>query len=53
MKRDFCYCNGKRCAIKDSCVRYVEGKHIPKNEDGWWWMEECEEDRPAYIGTSS
>ena len=49
MNRDFCYCNGLRCILKGRCVRYLEGKNLPKDEEGWWWMNSCEGHK-AYIG---
>lgn len=51
-KKDFCYCNGVHCSIKEWCVRYVEGLKA-KSEDGNLWMDECEEDRPCYIATET
>lgn len=52
MKRDFCYCNGKNCAIREHCVRHVDGRKAGKEEiDSLWWMDDCGEDRDAYIPT--
>ena len=51
-KKDFCYCKGVHCSIKEWCVRYVEGLKA-KSEDGHLWMDECEEDRPCYIATET
>lgn len=48
MKRDFCYCKGVRCAIKQWCVRYLDGIRA-MSEEGHWWMDECNENREAYI----
>lgn len=47
--KDFCYCNGYRCALKEHCVRYLEGMKIPSDEAGWWWMSDCGDERIAYI----
>lgn len=47
MKNIFTYCKGKCCAIKEHCVRYKEGLGLP--EGNWWWMEDCSDNRPAYI----
>lgn len=50
MKTDFTYCTGNRCALRDHCVRYINGL---KAEDGecadTWWMNDCGEERGAYI----
>lgn len=48
-KRDICYINGYRCALKEYYVRYVEGRNIPKNKAVWWFMSDCGDDRIAYI----
>lgn len=47
--KDFCYCNGYRCALKEHCVRYLEGLKVPSDEAGWWWMSDCGDERIAYI----
>ncbi len=49
MKKDFCYCNGKGCAIREHCVRYVDGCKARKDDTQHTWMDECGEDRVAYI----
>lgn len=46
---DITYCNGHRCAIKEHCVRYLEGVKIPSDEVVWWWMNDCGDERIAYI----
>lgn len=49
-KRDFTYCNGKRCALKEHCVRYIEGQNVPKDVEGFWWTDHCDEHtRDMYI----
>jgi len=45
---EFCYCKGTSCTLREHCVRYLEGLNIPQG-NGWWWMEDCEEERNAYI----
>ena len=54
MNRDFCYCNGVGCAIKEHCVRYVDGLKA-KGDDGCHnWMDACDvETRNAYIPTKT
>jgi len=49
MKLDYTYCSGIRCAIKEFCFRYTEGCKVPKDGSGYWWMEDCGEDREAYV----
>ena len=53
LNRDFTYCLGKDCSMRDTCYRYVEGKKIPSSSDeGWWWCESCStEYRDGYIKT--
>ncbi len=49
MNRDRTYCNGKGCAIKETCTRYTEGKAIDTSAQGYWWMEHCDiEHRTGY-----
>lgn len=47
--KDFCYCNGNDCSVKEHCIRYVEGKNIPTDEQGWYWMNDCGSERIGYI----
>lgn len=52
MKQDFAYCKGYRCALKEHCVRYRDGQRIPNDEVSLhWWMEDCGDERIAYIDT--
>jgi hypothetical protein len=51
MKNDFTYCKGDRCALKEHCVRYVDGLRLP--EGSWWWMTDCGTEREGYIDTDS
>lgn len=52
MSRDFNYCNGKGCALKNHCVRYVEGRNIPNDAEGYWWIENCNEsNRDMFLST--
>lgn len=54
---DITYCKGKKCGIRDSCKRYLEGRSIAEalavtflHPDYTWWMENCnEENREGYI----
>ncbi len=49
MNRDRTYCKGQGCAIKESCIRYNEGKGIDPSAQGYWWMEQCDvENRTGY-----
>lgn len=48
--KDFCYCLGQGCSLKDKCVRYLDGKKITDSKEGrWWFMEECGIERNGYI----
>lgn len=49
MNKDFCYCNGNGCAIKEHCVRYREGLQARKQKGEFLWMDECGEERDVYI----
>ena len=49
MNRDFTYCKGERCAIKEHCTRYLNGLKIDPKANGWWWMNDCGEYRHGYI----
>lgn len=51
MKRDFTYCKGIGCAIKESCVRYIDGLVAMQDEEQHWWMEDCGEYRDGYINS--
>lgn len=48
MNDDMTYCQGKGCSLRESCLRYVEGK--PLSEGFHWWMQHCDpEFRDGYI----
>jgi len=49
MNKDFNYCYGRGCILKEHCIRYTEGQKIPLLEEGWWWMDNCGENREGYI----
>lgn len=50
INKDFTYCNGKGCALKEHCVRHLSGLRVPKDVSGYWWMECCDEEtRNGYI----
>ena len=51
MKRDFTYCTGKYCsqALREHCIRYIEGQKVPKDAEGFWWMDGCGDNREGYI----
>lgn len=48
---DFTYCKGNRCALREHCVRFVEGCKLP--EDNMEWMQSCDElTRMGFIETA-
>lgn len=48
MNNDFTYCKGNGCAIREHCVRYLEGLELPDGD--WWWMMNCDElNRDGFI----
>ena len=49
--KDFCYCNGYRCALKEYCVRYVNGGKAKLDDCNHTWIDDCGEDRIGYIET--
>lgn len=49
MNKDFCYCNGYSCALKDNCIRYTNGKSVPVDAKDYWWMDDCGDERIGYI----
>lgn len=48
--RDFQYCKGVGCPLRERCVRYVEGLGLP--EGNWWWQYDCGEDRNDFLPKS-
>lgn len=47
---DITYCKGNRCALREHCVRYVEGLSLP--DGNWWWMDNCDETiRDGFVET--
>lgn len=49
MNKDFTYCIGKNCNLKENCIRYLEGKTVP-SDGSFYWMEHCSEEyREAYL----
>lgn len=48
MSNDFAYCKGKQCALREHCVRYLDGLKL--SDGNWWWMESCNDiTRDGYI----
>ena len=46
-------CEGIGCLLKERCQRYVNGKNIRKDSEGYMWQTNCnEEERPNYLPTS-
>ena len=41
--------NSYRCALKEHCVRYLEGLKVQSDEAGWWWMSDFGDELIAYI----
>lgn len=52
MKKDFCYCNGYICAIKEHCVRYVDGLKAKYDDALNTWIDDCGGDRVNYLDTA-
>ena len=55
--RDVTYCNGKDCALREQCRRYVDGQRIMANaerdEGQYYWMDHCNvEIREGYVQTT-
>ena len=46
--KDVTYCNGRGCALRGQCRRYVDGQRIIANEsrdeNQYWWMDNCNEE---------
>ena len=44
MNNDMTYCNGKSCALKTKCRRYLDGQRIltGREESQWYWMDNCD-----------
>ena len=46
--RDVTYCNGRGCALRGQCRRYVDGQRIminaERDEGQYYWMESCNEE---------
>ena len=45
--KDFCYCKGVGCPLRERCIRYVEGQSLP--EGNWWWQYDCGEERNSFL----
>ena len=37
--KNFYYCKGVGCPLRERCARYVEGKTLP--EGNWLWQYDC------------
>ena len=47
-------CEGIGCLLKERCQRYVTGKNIRKDSEGYMWQTNCnEEERPDYLPTTN
>ena len=52
--RDVTYCNGRGCALRGQCRRYVDGQRIIANESRdegqYYWWDNCnEETREGFV----
>lgn len=45
--KEFKYCYGVGCPLRERCVRYTEGKKLP--EGNWWWQNDCGEDHRDFL----
>lgn len=45
--KDFMYCKGIGCPLRERCVRYTEGSALP--EGNWWWQNGCGENHEQYL----
>ena len=44
------YCNGKRCALRTRCQRYIDGKRVNAKHGDASWMDACDaENREGFI----
>ena len=51
ISKDFMYCKGIGCPLRECCVRYTEGNKLP--EGNWWWMNDCGESHEQYLPVSN
>ena len=51
INKDFMYCKGIGCPLRERCVRYTEGSKLP--EGNWWWMNDCGENHEQYLPVSN
>ena len=46
--RDVTYCNGRGCALRGQCRRYVDGQRIminaERDEGQYYWWDNCNEE---------
>ena len=50
MNRDVTYCRGKKCNLRQHCVRFKDGERIMNDDGSYWWMDHCDEEtRDGYI----
>ncbi len=54
MTQNDCYalCEGKTCALKETCKRYQDGSNVDRQAEGYYWMPHCDvETRLGYMPT--
>lgn len=47
--KDFMYCQGIGCPLKERCSRYAEGVVLP--DGNWWWQVDCGESHSQFLPT--
>lgn len=49
--KEFKYCYGVGCPLRERCIRYTEGKKLP--EGNWWWQNDCGEEYRDFLPVAS
>ncbi len=49
--KDFLYCYGVGCPLRERCIRYTEGQNLP--EGNWLWQNDCGEDQHDFLPPAS
>lgn len=47
IKKDFIYCKGIGCPLRDRCIHYTEGKELPDGD--WHWQYDCGEEHVDFL----
>ncbi len=45
--KNFYYCKGVGCPLRERCARYVEGKTLP--EGNWLWQYDCGDEHRDFL----